>query len=463
MGAGERAGRTVRVEIGDLGQAGEGVGRAAGRVVFVPGALPGETVEAEIVERKRRWSRGKLVRVIEPSPQRTAPLCPAYEACGGCQLQHLAIGAQLEWKRRRVEEALRRVGGLRAEVNPVLAAPATYGYRNKSSFPVRDGAEGPTLGFFSRGTHRIVPAAFCPVQHPAGQRAAEAVQAALRKAGLRGYDEGRHDGDVRHVLVRSAWHRSETLITFVTLRREVAGLKDLARSLSAALPDLVGVTQNVQPERSNTILGEENRTLSGRPHLLEQVLELEFRVAAPSFFQVNTPQAEALLRHIRSLPALQGRPRLLDAYCGTGIIGLALARQAERVWGVECVPQAVEDARFNARSNGIHNAEFLLGRVEEWAQRLLAEGARFDAAVVDPPRRGCEPPFLAALAEWGVRDLVYVSCDPATLARDAALLDRSGFRLLSVQPVDMFPQTSHVESVAHFRRDAAGPADTGWG
>lgn len=439
----------ISFDVHDLGHAGEGVGRHQGRVVFVPGALPGERVRARVVERKKRLARADLLEVERTAPGRVTPFCSVYGACGGCQLQHLAYDEQLAWKTKYVRESLARLGGLTdVTVHPCLGMEWPRDYRNKAQYPVATVDGGVRLGFYRRGTHEVIPATGCPVQHPLSRQAAEAVERALDKLGIEPYDEATHRGVVRHVLCRTSFSSEQVLITLVTRTAHIPQREALVEALRAAIPSLVGITQSINPHRSNVILGDVNRTLWGADRLCERLFNLQLCYSAPSFFQVNPIQMEVLYRDALEYAQLKGDEHVVDAYCGIGSITLPLAQRAGRVTGIEVVEAAVRDARANAERNGIENVEFLVGEAEVILPEWLEAGERPDVVVVDPPRRGCGTPLLEAIATVRPQRIVYVSCNPATLARDLSFLVAEGFEVEAVQPVDMFPQTAHVEAVA---------------
>ncbi|MDI3279846.1 MAG: 23S rRNA (uracil(1939)-C(5))-methyltransferase RlmD [Bacillota bacterium] len=456
-----RPGEVCRLRIEDLAHEGEGVGRCAGLAVFIPLALPGDLAEVQIQEVRRHYARGRLLRLVEPSPERVKPPCPSWPRCGGCQLPHLDYRAQLDRKRRLVEAALRRLGHLEeVPVRETLGMDEPWFYRNKAQFPVRGRPGHLEMGFFARGTHQVVPIDQCRIHHPLISRTLQVVKPLLEEYRVPPYDEESGRGLLRHVAVRVGFRTGEVLLTFVTAASSFPPGPEVAERLRAALPEVVGVAQNVNPRRTNVIFGPETFLLAGRGYILEELCGVRFRISPTSFFQVNPRQAEVLYARVARYAGLAEEreagganpvpeaPTLLDLYSGIGSIALCLAGRAGRVIGVEEAEEAVRDARENARLNGIANAEFRCGPVEEVLPRLAAEGLRPDIAVLDPPRSGCSPQVLDTVAELAAPRLVYVSCHPATLARDLARLRQRGYQAVEVQPVDMFPQTSHVEAVA---------------
>ncbi|MBE3577013.1 MAG: 23S rRNA (uracil(1939)-C(5))-methyltransferase RlmD [Limnochordales bacterium] len=466
-------GRTFSVEVTGLGYAGEGVGRlppeageAWGKTCFIPGALPGERVLAEVTEEHRRYVNAVLKAVERISPDRVTPACPLFGLCGGCGLQHLDYRAQLRWKRQLVVDALTHLGGI--EDPPVVECVGMEnprGYRNKVQMPVARG-ESPTtrlLGFYQRGTHRVVDVSSCLVQPDLGNDLAARIRELLEELQIEPYDELSGTGQVRHVLIRVARRGGEALVVVVTRQHEFPQGEQFARKLAADFPELVGVVQNINPRRGNVILGPEERVLWGRSYFHE-VLEVgglarTFRISARSFFQVNSEQAERLIGIALAAAQLQGEELAMDLFCGAGTFALFLAAYAREVIGIEETDAAVADGKINARLNGTTNIRFLAGRVEELLPRLAQRLPERPAVVLlDPPRAGVEAPALAVLRQLAPSRIVYVSCNPATLARDLRFLLAketsygSHYRLVKVTPVDMFPHTAHVECVALMSR-----------
>ena len=440
----------VRIE--DLDTAGDGVGRVNQLVVFVPGTVPGDEALVEVTAVEKRHARGRLIRLLAPSPDRVVPPCPVADRCGGCQLQALAYPAQLRWKERRVREALRRIGGLDGvPVLPVRGMQEPWRYRNKAQYPLAAVNGHIAMGFYARGTHAIVEADDCLIQDPLNVEVAALARSLLARYGVPIYDETTGEGVVRHVVVRaSRWHRT-AMVVLVTNGPQLPHRDAIVQGL-AAHPRVASVVQNINPRRTNVIFGDETRVLWGEAHLEDRIGPVRFLISPRSFFQVNGVQVEVLYEQVRRDAGLMGSERVLDAYCGVGTIALYLARDAREVVGIESVPEAVADAERNARHNAIANARFHVGLVEDVLPDLVQQGQRFDVAILDPPRRGCEPAVLEALARAAVPRLVYVSCHPESLARDLARLSALGYDTEQVQPVDMFPMTTHVESVARLRR-----------
>lgn len=453
--AGVRPGAELEVLVESLAAGGAGVCRVEGFVLFVPWTAPGDRVRVRVAEVGRRHARAELVEVLAPGPGRRRAPCPVFGACGGCHWQHLTEETQLLAKERLVADALARVGGLRDAarlVEPLLPAPAPWRYRCKVALPCRAGPEGgPAVGFFAPGSHRLVPVPLpepgCAVQHERLDMVAGAALAAVRELGLAPYDEEAHRGLVRHVVARVGSATGEVAVAVVANAAGFAEEGVMARLLAERVKGLVGVVLNENAARTNVILGPSSRVLLGRPWVEERLGGLRFRVSVTSFFQVNPVQAERMFALAVELAGLTGREVVVDAYCGTGVLALLAARWARLVIGVEEARAAVADARENARRNGIDNVRFVAGRAEEFLPRLPE---RPDVVFVDPPRKGLATAVVEALRMRRPHRLVYVSCNPATLARDLAALvaEPDGFVLERVLPVDLFPQTAHVECVA---------------
>ena len=442
--------QTIEIEIADLGNQGEGIGRYEDFTVFVEGALPGERVRVLMVKVKRRYGYAKLLKILQPSRERVAPLCQLAGRCGGCQLSHLSYGGQLRYKQNRIAQALERIGGLSVVVPPVLGmaeADRAY-YRNKAQCPVRDGENGLTAGFFAPRSHRVIPVEGCQIQSRASHRLMPVILNFFRKKGIAAYDEGRHTGLVRHVLIREGYATGQVLVCVVINGTSLPHGREFVDLLRGEGVQSISVNRN--RERTNVILGPETVTLWGNGYIEDRIGDLRFQISPVSFFQVNPIQTKVLYEIALEMAGLTGREIVWDAYCGIGSISLFLAQRAKRVYGVEIVPEAIADARRNAALNGMDNVEFYVGKAEdvipEWHAK---QGVRADVIVVDPPRAGCDRALLEAMVDMAPERIVYVSCDPGTLARDLGILcqELGAYRVERVQGVDMFPETVHVETV----------------
>ena len=454
-------GKDIPVQVGTLyemtverlGHSAEGVGRIDGFTVFVPGALPGERVRLKIVTVKKNYAVGTVEKRLTDSPDRVVPRCPVYEACGGCQLQHLSYAAQLTAKRQQVIDAIERIGGLKGVlVHPVKGMEDPWHYRNKVQFPVGRVGGKIAIGCYASGSHDVIDTENCYIEREGNNALVNAMREAVQKFGIPVYHEDRHTGVLRHVMGRVG-KNGDLMAVLVTAVPELRRSKEVVRFLRQKLPRLVSVQQNIQPYRNNVILGRETVLLWGKPTIEDSLGQLTFHISPRSFFQVNTAQAAVLYRQALDYAALTGRETVLDVYCGTGTITLFLAQRAHRAIGIEIVAPAIRDAKKNARDNHIKNAEFIVGDATDVMPRLYRDGIRPDVVIVDPPRAGCTPPVLHAIAAMHPQRIVYVSCHPASLGRDLAILTNLGYQTKEARPVDMFPQSFHVECVVLMSRD----------
>ncbi len=444
-------GQRERVRIDNCTVEGNGVARIDGMAVFVRGALRGELADIQIEHVGHSAAWAGVERIVEPSPARREPDCPYYADCGGCCFRHASYGEELEVKRRRVEDALRRIGGVDITVRAIHGAQSPDRYRNKAQFPV---SPGPRVGFYRPRTHHVVNIGDCLLQPPQCAALAEALRRWMRRRGVPAYDEKRRAGLVRHLYVRTdrAGGGLCCLVVNAPAGQVFPWERDLTDALRAAVPSLAGVVLNYNGARTNVVLGRDFRALWGRDWLEDTLCGLTFRISPRSFYQVNRDQCEILYGLAAEFAGLTGTETVLDLYCGIGTISLVMARRAGRVIGVEAAPEAVADARENARRNGIANAEFWRGDASDAVKRLLDEGLRPDVAVLDPPRKGLAEEVIDHIAQMRPGRVVYVSCDPATLARDVKRFGALGYGVRRVEAVDMFPRTAHVETVALMSR-----------
>ena len=467
-----RRGDTLSVTIDDLAYGGEGVGRADGYVVFVPGGLPGDTVRVRLTQARARFGRGTIESIDRPSPDRVEAPCPYFGRCGGCRLQHLRYEAQLALKTKQVTDCLQRLGGIGAfEMRPILPAPEIYGYRNKMEFTVARadagervvpkgrrldpaaGGDGPVVGLHEADRYdAVLDIERCLLQSDRMNALLDEARRFIAERRLTVYDQESGEGLLRFLMLREGKGTGEAMVNMVTSAPSVSELEPLVGRAQARVPETSSVVLNVNPKKASVAVGVEEHLLGGRDHIRESLGGLTFQVSAGSFFQTNTAQAERLFGLVLDAAALTGEETVLDLYAGTGAISLLLARRCRRVFGIEVAPAAVADAVRNAEINGITNCTFLAGEVRFALPELISRGIAADVAVCDPPRAGFHPKALAALATLAPARVVYVSCNPATLARDVGELARSGYRVEWVQPVDMFPHTPHIEVVAHLTR-----------
>lgn len=437
------------IKIHGLGSSGEGVGKIDELAVFVEGALPDEEVLAEIETRKKNYAVGRLVEVVKSSSERVEPFCPLYKDCGGCQLQHLSYAAQLKWKRQQVVDAIERIGKLDGvEVFETLGMENPLRYRNKMQFPV---GKNLRIGCYARGSHKIIDTTSCMIQNVGNDKILAAVRNVAKKFNMQPYDEDTHKGFLRHVMGRVGCN-GELMIVLVTATKNFPNEKNFVRALLKELPEVTSIQQNVQTFHNNVILGRDTRVLFGKPTIHDKIGNLKFNISARSFFQVNTAQAEVLYQTALDFAELHGHETIIDAYCGTGTISLFMARKAHRVYGTEIISSAIADAKRNARENNIRNVEFFVGDAVKVMPRLANSVHLPDVIITDPPRAGCDKKVLETFAAMQPDKIIYVSCNPATLARDLKILGELGYQTKKIQPVDMFPFTSHIESVAQVKK-----------
>lgn len=437
-----------------LGAELEGVCRWEGQAVFVPGALPGETFEAQVVQVRPTYAFARLTRLRSPSPERREPFCPAYVQCGGCSGQHMTYEATLAAKRAQVLDNLNRIGGMsltEADVPPVLGAVDPVHCRNKTSLPVGGTSEAPLLGFYRRRSHDIVNIDACPVAMGELPAVIAAVRGWMRSARVAPYDEATHRGLLRHVVVRTT-RAGDTMVVLVATQPDLPAVERLAERLKRDVAGFRALHLSVNRQRNNVILGDSCQKLYGDDAVFETLLGLSFEISPLSFFQVNPAQTEQLYHAAIDFAQLRQGDTVVDAYAGAGTIALCMAARARRVIGLEIVPQAVESAVRNAARNGIENAVFETAAVEARLPQLVAEGLRPDVVVLDPPRKGVEPQVIEAILQAAPRRVVYVSCHVPTQARDVAMLTAGGYRFAGCQPVDMFCYASGVENVLALER-----------
>lgn len=437
-----------------LGAEFEGICRHEGQVIFVRGALPGETLRARIIKVTKKYAVGRLEQTITFSQERAMPPCPYYPRCGGCTAQHLTYEATLEHKRQQVIDCLERIGGVDAPlVHVVHGMERPWRYRNKGAFPVGGKTGRPMIGIYAARSHDIVDAPRgCLLQTAQSDALVAAVRRWMEMHQVPPYDEAAHRGLIRHIVTREAADGTAMLI-LVANGKQIPALDELIALVAQATPGLRGIILSINTQRTNVILGDAFRTLWGDDTLTDEIAGFRMQVSPRSFFQVNRTQAERLYEQAIAYAGLTGQERVWDVYCGAGSITLPLARYAQHVTGVEIVEAAVADARRNAQAAVVQNVTFLAGAAEALLAGLLEREGPPDVIVLDPPRKGCEPDALAAIAKAVPERIVYVSCNPATLARDCAILAESGYAVREVQPVDMFAWTGHVECVTLLTRE----------
>ena len=439
----------VTLEITDLGSSGEGIGKVDGFTLFVKDALIGDVIQAKIIKLKKNYGYGRLMEIVTPSPARVEARCLKARACGGCQIQPLDYEKQLEYKENKVGGLLERVGKIRDYVmEPIIGMEEPWHYRNKAQFPVGKDKDGKIItGFYAGRTHSIVPLDKCFIQHPLNEQIMSIVQRWMEEFNISSYDEVSHKGLVRHIFTRIGKYTEEVMVCLVINGKKIPKEAELIERLKQ-IPGIKSICLNVNRENTNVILGKDIQCLWGQPYITDKIGEISYRISPLSFFQVNPIQTQKLYATALEYAGLTGKETVWDLYCGIGTISLFLAQAAKKVYGVEIVPEAIRDAQENARLNHIENAEFFVGKAEEvLPEQYEKNGVYADVIVVDPPRKGCDEKLLACMVQMAPERIVYVSCDPATLARDLNYLSNHGYKVKKVRCTDMFPHSVHVETV----------------
>ena len=444
--------KIYEAEIYDYTAQGQGIAKIEGCVVFIPNAIRGEKCLVRIENAKKTWASGKITQILEKSPHRVQRLCPISSSCGGCDFWHIDYGEETALKSERVRQALNRLGGENLENVPILSAPTCTGYRNKAQYPVRSHKGRVFAGFYRAGTHQVVENDRCHILPEEADRVKNIVIDHANRFSLTAYNEDTGKGLLRHIYVRRGAVSGQILVCLVTNGTALPHSEALIRALQE-VPGFTTLVLSVNTKKGNTVLGEEFITLYGPGYIEDTMCGLSFRLSPRSFYQVNHHQAQRLYEAAISQAQITKSDLVLDLYCGVGTITLAMAGAAGKVIGVEVVEQAVRDARENAKRNGIQNAEFFCGDAGQAALRLEKEGVIPDVVVVDPPRKGLNEDTIEALVRMQPRRIVYVSCDPATLGRDVALLKAKGYCVLSATAADLFPRCAHVESIVCLARD----------
>ena len=424
------------IEITGMTEDGSGVGRAEGLAVFVPYTIIGEKVRVLITKVLKTYAFAKLLEVIEPSENRLKSECPYFYKCGGCQLWHMDYSAELEYKQKKVEDAILRIGKIDTEVSPIVGCDLTERYRNKVQLPVSENG----IGFYRRNSHDVIDMDDCLLQTERAKKIVDIVRDWIKKYEIKAYDEKENNGILRHIYLREG--KEGVLLTLVVTDKDVPNINKLINSLKN---DVVGIVLNINSKNTNVVLGRENITVFGKGTLTDKIGDVEFEISPNSFYQVNALQTYKLYDIARNMADLKGNETLWDMYCGIGTIGQFMASKAGRIVGVEIVPEAIEDAKRNAVRNDIKNAEYYCGAAEDLADGLIKKGLKPDVVILDPPRKGCDEKLLNTVVGANPERIVYVSCKPSTLARDLKYLTDKGYNVKKIVPVDMFPRTSHVE------------------
>ncbi len=462
----------VTITIEDIGNDGEGIGKYEGYTLFVKGAVVGDVAKVKVLKAKKTYGYAKVEELITPSKDRVAPNCPVAGKCGGCQLQHLSYSRQLIYKADKVKNCLLRIGGiteerLQAVIEPILGMEEPYHYRNKAQYPVGTGKDGkPVMGFYAGHSHNIIDCTDCAIQEPVNAVILPVIKAFMEEKNISSYDEETGKGLLRHVLTRVGFKTREVMVCLIINGRKFPHASELAEKVSAVVERfcdtdgnggyvLKSFCLNVNTEKTNVILGQEILPVYGENHITDYIGNIRYRISPLSFYQVNPKQTVKLYEKALEYAELTGNEIVWDLYCGIGTISLFLAQKAKCVYGVEIIPQAIEDAKVNSKLNNLNNAQFFVGAAEEVMPAKYKESGgtmKADVICVDPPRKGCEESLLDTVVAMEPKRIVYVSCDPATLARDVKYLEEKGYMLKRVCPVDQFGHTGHVETVVQMCR-----------
>ena len=438
------------VEIVDIGQGGVGIGKFEGFTVFVDGGLVKDKIKVKITKSKKNYAVGEIVEILEPSPYRVERKCSKeLKECGGCQIQELDYKEQLNLKTNEVKQVISRIGKLDdVVIHNALGMEEPFRYRNKAQFPIQKVDGVPVIGFYKKKSHDIIPTNQCIIQHDVNDKIIKIIKTYIRAYKVSIYDEKTHTGVLRHLVTKVGFTTKEVMVVLVANGRKLPYLNELASVLKENIPGFKTLVVNVNREKTNVILGNENRVIYGEGKINDNIGDLVFEISPLSFFQVNPVQTEVLYNKALEYANLGENDTVFDIYCGIGTISLFLAQKAKKVYGIEIVEEAIKDAKKNAKINNLDNVEFYVGKAEEVVPKMYKQGKRANVVVVDPPRKGCDEKVLDTIISMQPDRVVYVSCNPSTLARDLNYLDERGYTCLEVQPVDMFPHSVHIENVA---------------
>lgn len=441
------------LDIISQGYEGEGIAKINDTFpIFIEGALKGEKVNAKIVKSKKNFAYAKLINVIEPSKERCEARCKINKRCGGCKLQHSTYIEQLNFKFERVKDCIAKIGKLDDSIVKFpLGMEEPWRYRNKVQLPIGMINGELKVGFFAPRSHDIIDMESCLIQDEIADKVVKLTREWIKKNNIKPYNvDGKYDesGILRHIMIRRGFKTNEVMIVLVTNGKKLPNKSEFIKLMVDNITGLKSIVQSINSKPTNVILGDECLTLWGEPTISDYIGNFKFNISPLSFFQVNPIQTEVLYGKALEYAKLTGNETVFDAYCGTGTITLFLSQKAKKVYGVEIIPQAIENANINAKENGVDNVEFFVGESEVVIPDLINKGVKADVVVVDPPRKGCDVKLLNAITNINAKRIVYVSCDPSTLARDLAVLEENGYKTIEVQPVDMFPQTAHIENVA---------------
>ena len=443
----------IKLNIESLTSEGSGIGRYDGQAVFVRGTAPGDEIVAHIIKTAKNYAIGIISELITPAPCRVNPDCPASAKCGGCSFRHISYDAELEYKLSRVNDAMQRIGHIDISAEEILAAPEINHYRNKAQYPVHIENGNLTAGFYAYKSHRVITCESCLLQPAEFEKGIAAFAKWVKKNNITSYDEKSGKGLLRHIYFRKAFATGQVMACAVINGSKIPDKEYLITELQQAFENLRSVVVNINKDNTNVILGGKTVTLWGSDKITDELLGRQFVISPESFYQVNHAQCERLYQTAAEFANLQGNETVLDMFCGAGTIGLTLADKCKSLIGVEIVPSAIENAKENAALNGVSNAQFICADAFEGAKQIKAMGVQPDLAIVDPPRKGCQKELFDLFDDLGINRIVYVSCDAATLARDAAILSEKGFKVKRLKAVDLFPRTVHCEAVALFERE----------
>ena len=442
----------INLKIDSCSANGSGVGRHNGMAIFVPATAVGDEITAHILKVKKNYAFAKVDSVIFPSADRIAPECPVYLKCGGCVFSHMTYDAEKKIKAEHVAECFRRIGGISPEFEPIIGGETDSRYRNKAQYPVAFENGEIKTGFYSPHSHRVIHCPDCLLQPAEFEGILGVFADFIKENGISVYDETNHSGLIRHIYIRKGSASGEIMVCAVINGKKLPNSNKLVEALTEKEPSIRSIILNINTKDTNVILGDKCITLWGEDYITDILCGLRFRISPLSFYQVNRNQAEKLYNKAAEYASLTGNETVMDLYCGAGTIGLSMASKAKEIIGVEIVPEAVEDAKVNAKINSINNARFICGDAAKAAEILKNEGVRPDVIILDPPRKGCSPDMLKTAAEMNPDRIVYVSCDPATLARDCGIFAELGYTVTKATPVDMFPRTGHCECVVRLCR-----------
>lgn len=435
------------VDIVDIGQGGVGIGKYEGFTVFVEGGLIQDKVKVRISKSKKNYAVGDIVEILEKSPFRVDRICSdELKDCGGCQIQELDYNKQLELKTNEVKQVISRIGKLEnVEIHETIGMQSPCRYRNKAQFPIQNINGSTAIGFYKKKSHDVIPTDVCVIQHDINDKIIKIIKTYIQAYNVSIYNEMTHTGVLRHLVTKVGFTTNEVMVVLVANGTKLPHLNELASVLQENIPGFKTLVLNINKDKTNVILGKENKVIYGNGKINDYIGDLVFEISPLSFFQVNPVQTEVLYNKALEYAELKENDTVFDIYCGIGTISLFLAQKASKVYGIEIIEDAIKDAKINAKLNNLNNVEFYVGKAEEVVPKMYSEGKTANVVVVDPPRKGCDEKVLDTIVSMKPDRVVYVSCNPSTLARDLAYLDERGYKCVEIQPVDMFPHTMHVE------------------